>query len=174
MALTQPLLQRVLVDVPTISAALGALKTSIDLFKGAVAVHDDAKISDALKEVKDRIFEVQNASLQAQEKMSTMRDEIETLKNGKRQLETRVAELVQHKSEREKYELRKLSEGVFVLAEIEAREDGRSPHYLCQPCMDNEAKKAVLQRKTSGFQYVMVCPVCKNEYPTGEDIPVMF
>lgn len=100
-------------DVATISGTLSALRTSVDLFKGLVASHDDAKISSALKEIKDRIFEVQNASLQTQEKMSAMRDEIETLKDGKRQVEARVAELVQHKSEREKYDLHELSEGVL-------------------------------------------------------------
>lgn len=103
-----------------------------------------------------------------------MRDEIETLKDGKRQLGTRVAELEHQKSEREKYDLHELSEGVFVLAEIETSNDRRGPHYLCQPCMDNAAKKAVLQRKASNSQYVAVCPICKNEYPIGEDIPVMF
>lgn len=159
-------------DVATISATLGALKTSFDLAKSAVAARDDAKLASALEAVNDRIFQVQNASLQVQEKMSAMRDEIETLKDGKRQISTRVAELEHQKSEREKYELHELSQGVFVLAEIEPTKDGRSPHYLCQPCMDNASKKAVLQRKTVSFQYVAACPVCKNEYPTGEHIQI--
>jgi hypothetical protein len=155
-------------DVSTISATLGALKTSIDFVRSAVAARDDAKIADALKDINDRIFQVQNAALQAQEKMSAMRDEIETLKDGKRQLGARVTDLEKNKSEREKYDLHELSKGVFVLAEIEPSDDSGSPHYLCQPCMDNTSKKAVLQRKTSNFQYVAACPVCKNEYATGE------
>lgn len=161
-------------DVATISATLGALKTSFDLAKSAVAARDEAKLADALKDINDRIFQVQNASLQVQEKMSSMRDEIETLKDGKRQLGTRVAELEHQKSEREKYELHELSQGVFVLAEVEPRQDGRSPHYLCQPCMDNSSKKAVLQRTYRSFAYFAVCPVCKNEYMTGEHLDVSF
>ncbi|MGT2474576.1 hypothetical protein [Paraburkholderia terrae] len=161
-------------EIATISATLGALKTSIDLIKSAVAAHDESKISGALKDINDRIFQVQNASLQAQEKMSSMRDEIETLKDGKRQLSARVAELEHQKSDREKYDLHELSEGVFVLAKIEASQNGRSSHYLCQPCMDNVAKKGVLQRESRPFTYILSCPICKYEYPTGEVVDVRF
>ncbi|MCA8198320.1 kinetochore Spc7 family protein [Burkholderia vietnamiensis] len=154
-------------DVATISATLGALKTSFDFVKSAVAARDDAKISDALKDINDRIFQVQNAALQAQEKMSAMREEIETLKDGKRELKARIAELEQQKSERAKYDLHELSEGVFVLAEIEASQNGRSPHYLCQSCMDNSAKKGVLKQENRLGYYVLTCPICKNENHGG-------
>ncbi|KWI87184.1 hypothetical protein WM08_17265 [Burkholderia ubonensis] len=161
-------------DVPTISAALGALKTSFDLARTAVAARDDAKLADALRDINERIFQVQNASLQVQEKMSAMRDEIETLKDGKRQLSARITELEHQKSEREKYHLHELSKGVFVLAEKEPSTDGRSPHFLCQPCMDNSSKKAVLNRVYRSYAYFAVCPVCKNEYLTGEHVDISF
>ncbi|MFM0328056.1 kinetochore Spc7 family protein [Caballeronia glebae] len=159
-------------DIGSISAALGSTKAVIDLAKTALAARDDAKLAEAIHTLNERIFEIQNAALQLQEKASAARDEIESLKDGKRQLSARIAELEHQRSERESYDLHELSEGVFVLAEVNPPKNGRNPHYLCQSCMHNSAKKGVLKRGHVSFQYVLSCPICKNDYPTGEYINI--
>lgn len=155
-------------DIGSISSALGGLKTAFDLTKAAVAARDDNKLAEAKQALNDRIIDVQNAALQLQEKHSAARDEIDALKDEKRKLSARIAEIEQKNAEREKYDLKELSDGVFVLAEVGPSDDGRSPHYLCQPCMDNSAKKGVLKRELHSFQYVLTCPVCGNKYASGE------
>lgn len=154
--------------IGTISTTLSALKSTVDLAKTAVAVRDDIKIAEATQLLNDRIIDVQNAALQLQEKLSVQRDDIETLKNDKRDLSAKIAELEQRKSERAQYQLKELAPGSFVLAYIEQGESSAPMHYLCQPCMDNLSQKAVLQQIASFGSYLLKCPSCKNEYTTGK------
>ncbi|WP_250483278.1 hypothetical protein [Caballeronia sp. GaOx3] len=159
-------------DVQTLSAALSSARTAFELVRSAAALRDDAKITAALEDLQNRIIDVQNTALQVQEKISSLLDEKQALKDGKRELSARIAELEKQRSERESYDLHELSEGVFVLAELNSSKTGRSPHYLCQPCMDNAAKKGVLKRAQVAYEYVLVCPICKNDYPTGEYVKI--
>lgn len=154
--------------IGTISTTLSALKTSVDMAKTALAIRDDGKIAEATQLLNDRIIDVQNAALQLQEKMSAQRDDIETLKNDKRELSAKIAELEQRKAERSQYELKELTPGSFVLAYIEQGEGGTPMHYLCQSCMDNLSKKSVLQEYRSGGVIRLRCPSCDNKYSTGK------
>lgn len=154
--------------IGTISTTLSALKSTVDLAKTAVAVRDDIKIAEATQLLNDRIIDVQNAALQLQEQLSAQRDDIEALKNEKRDLSAKIAELEQRKSERSQYELKELTPGSFVLAYIKPGEGSTPMHHLCQPCMDNLSKKSVLQEIQSIGAYFLQCPSCKNEYSTGK------
>jgi hypothetical protein len=159
-------------DVTTITTALTGIKTACDLASTAISARDEAKLARAQKLFSDEIVKVNLACLDLVAKNAAALSQIQALEKLAAQSEASVAELVRQKAEREKYDLHELSKGVFVLAEIEASQDGRSAHYLCQPCMDNMAKKGVLQRHQSGFAVVQRCPACNNEYPTGEFLSV--
>lgn len=154
--------------IGTISTTLTALRTSVDLAKTAIAVRDDVKIAEATQLLNDRIIDVQNAALQLQEKLSAQREDIDALKNDKRELSAKIAELEQRKSERAQYKLHELTPGTFVLAYVEPGEDGTPMHYLCQACMDNLSKKSVLQEYRSGGSVRLSCPSCDQKYSTGK------
>jgi hypothetical protein len=154
--------------IATISSALGSLKTALELAKTAVAVRDDNKIAEATQLLNDRIIDVQNAALHLQEKLSTQREDIEALKDEKRELSAKIAELEQRKAERGQYKLHELSPNVFVLASIETGQGGTPAHYLCQPCMDNKAQKVILQAHSSHGKRYAKCTVCGVPYFTGE------
>lgn len=155
----------------TISTTLSALKTSVDMAKTAVGLRDDAKIAEATQLLNDRIIDVQNAALQLQEKLSAQRDEIEAFKDDKRELSAKIAELEQRKSERNKYKLCELAPKSFVLALIEGGDSSTPMHYLCQGCMDNDAKKVVLQGQQGRGKIYLKCPACSMTYDTKETYP---
>jgi len=154
--------------IATISSALSALKTSVDFAKTAIAVRDDVKIAEATQLVNERIIDVQNSALQMQEKMSALRDEIESLKAEKRDLAVKLTEQEQSRAERNKYKLHELTTGSFVLAYAETGDDAAPMHYLCQPCMDNLGKKSVLQRRYHTGSITLRCPTCENQVGTAE------
>lgn len=156
--------------ITTIATTLAGLRNSIDIAKAAITARDEMKLAELEKSLNKAILDVNSSALELLGKLSAARDEIDALKDGKRQIGARVAELEHQKLEREKYELHELSQGVFVLAEVEPRQDGRSPYYLCQPCMDNEAKKVVLQRKGGPMNVSLVCNNCRAAYFTGEKL----
>ncbi|MGK8887398.1 hypothetical protein [Burkholderia gladioli] len=48
--------------------AVSGLKTAIELARTALAARDDAKITNAIRDMNDRLFDVQQASMLVQEK----------------------------------------------------------------------------------------------------------
>ncbi|WP_261938258.1 hypothetical protein [Pandoraea sp. NE5] len=160
-----------LMDIGSISAALSGLKGAFELTKAAVAARDQSKLAEAKQVLDERIFDVTNAALQLQEKLSAARDEIDALKDDKRKISAHVAELEQGQSERAKYRLHELSEGVFVLAYNggSTLDEMTDPaHYLCQSCMDNASKKEVLQTRQNHGRINLHCNACNSSFFTGK------
>lgn len=155
-------------DISSIGAALSSTKALIDLVKTAVAARDDAKLADALQSLKERVFDIQNAALQTQEKMSAMQDQVQTLKDEKRDLTTRITELERRRKEREQYALCEIHPGSYVLQYRSSDDNAEPAHYICQPCMDNAAKKVVLQIEKKNWRVSLVCNVCDATVFTGE------
>jgi hypothetical protein len=154
--------------IVTLSSGLAAFRSTWDIARGAIAARDEHKIAEATQDLNVKILDVQNAALNLQEKASTMRDEIEALKNDKRELNARIAELERKTQERAEYALKEIHEGTFVLAYQKADDNAAPPHYICQPCMDNSAKKVVLQRQKRSGRVNLVCHVCNAVVFTGE------
>jgi hypothetical protein len=153
--------------IVAIATTLTALRTSLDLTKGAIDARDKAKLAELTQVMNERILDVQNAALDLQGKMFAATSEISSLEDRERQLKAENAQLTAQAAERDKYRLHELSEGVFVLAYKSEAPDGTATepaHYLCQPCMDNEAKKVVLQRKSGPVNVALVCNHCSATY----------
>lgn len=157
--------------VSTISAALSAARSTLDLAKSAIAARDDAKLAEVLKALNDEIIGAQNTSRDLLGQMRAADEQINSLMDRERELHKELTELKTRATERTKYRHHEMSPGVFVLARNAETLDGGTvdpAHYLCQPCMDNESKKVVLQREPkSGHQYLH-CNACNARYFTGE------
>lgn len=151
----------------SIASALTSLGATFQLLQGAVAIRDDAKITEATKELNRQIIEVQNACLQLQEKQSAAVEAIEALKDERRELRERIAELDRQARERDAYKLVQLLPGSFAYAPAEIDEPPAEGYRLCQPCMDNRAKKSVLQSMASDYTQVY-CPECKAQFKIAE------
>ncbi|WP_454871753.1 hypothetical protein [Paraburkholderia xenovorans] len=157
-----------MMDIASISAAVSSTKAAFELAKLAISARDDVKLAEAKQLLNERIVDIQMAALQLQEKMSSMRDEIEALKNEKREVSAKVAHLQQRLDQRAQYALEEIHNGAFALAYIEPDDGGDPAHYVCQPCMDNAAKKVVLQRQQKSGRVNLVCHECNAAYFTGE------
>ncbi|WP_175878875.1 hypothetical protein [Burkholderia sp. BCC0097] len=157
-------------DITTIGAAIGGLKNAIDLTKTAIAARDDQKLAEARQAINDRIIDVQNAALALQEKQASARDEIDELKEQLRSANEKIAELDRKRALRSLYELRELTEGVFVLAST-SPDTSQPAHLICQPCMDNDSKLGVLQQTSKYGGIKLKCPLCAMEYRTGKYVP---
>ena len=139
-----------------ISGAISGLSATVQALKAAVAARDEGKINDAISDLKERLFDVQSANLQAVEQLHAAQTKIHAL----------VAELDQLKAkavERELYVPHNLAQGTasFFAYRYQGNERARdgSPvplHYLCQPCFDNGRKSILLVGTGEAF-----CPSCK-------------
>ncbi|MGP8432985.1 hypothetical protein [Paraburkholderia fungorum] len=155
-------------DFNTISGALASAKAAFDLLMTATQLRDAAKIKDAMGVLNDRIIDIQNSALYLQKELATRQEECETAKSDARQIKARVAELERQRHQQSQYSLHELSMGVFVLAPNETHENPTPAHYICQPRMDNVAKKVILQRQESVETVDLVCHECKAVYFTSE------
>ncbi|RQU16260.1 hypothetical protein DF153_21225 [Burkholderia cenocepacia] len=157
--------------IMTVTAAIAALKSTVDLAKVAVAARDELKLAEMQQSINDRVIDVQNAALALQEKQSAARDEIDELKEQLRTANAKLAELERKRTDRDQYVLRELTTGVFVLASTVSDASGNPAHFICQPCMDNKSIKAVLQQTGTMGTIKLKCPICTTEYRTGQHIP---
>lgn len=151
-----------------LSAALAALNATFQLTKAAIEIRDDSKITDATQKLKEVIIDTTNTVIAVQEKLVSMHEANDAIKNKCRQLEDENAALHRHMSDRARYSLSEISKGVFALGINDVAEPNERAHYLCQSCMDNRHKKATLQRIVEKYEILLVCPECKFKYPTGE------
>ncbi|THJ52574.1 SlyX family protein [Burkholderia sp. LS-044] len=156
--------------IMTITAAIAGLKNTIDIAKAAVAARDELKLAEMQQSINDRVIDVQNAALALQEKQSAARDEIDRLKDELRETAAKLAEVEKKRTDRAQYVLHELTTGVFVLASTMSDATGHPAHFICQPCMDNKAHKAVLQQTGTLGTIKLKCPECSTEYRTGEHV----
>lgn len=159
-------------DITSVSAALSSLKATYDLAKLAVAARDETKLSEITQALNERIMAVQGAALQIQERLSAARDEIDALKDEKRSLGARIAELEERKRERDRYRLAELKPANFAYAYVPDEGDAAPAHYICQPCMDGAGKKVVLQETNLWGTISLKCSSCERDVLTGEIRPV--
>lgn len=146
-----------------IATAFKSLSSTLSLFRRAVALRDEAKITHATQEVTRVLIEAQAACLDLQQKLFTSAQAERTAKDQIRELQARINELEHKASEKDRYALTKLHINTYVYRLKEGTQSNEPVHYLCQPCMDNAGKKSVLQ----GNSTLLLCPECKQHYPVA-------
>lgn len=113
------------------------MSTALDLLRGGLRARDDAKINAATADIAQRLLDIQQVALQAQERVATL-----MLSEG--ELRRRLAELEQRQRERDDYALHEIRPGAFAYALQQAVAGVNTPqHYLCQPCFDDGLKRVL-------------------------------
>lgn len=152
--------------IVTVTAAIAALKNSVDMVKSAIATRDELKLTEMQQVLNDRVIDVQNAALALQEKQSDARDQIDTLKDDLRAARSRVQELESERSERSQYALFRFDSCHTAYRSVE----GIAPtHFICQPCFDGPDKRKVVLQYNPPIEAGIhsqgawrSCPVCKT------------
>ena len=148
--------------IMTVTAAITALKSTVDLAKAAIATRDELKLAEMQQSINDRVIDIQNAALALQEKQSAARDEIDELKEQLRTANAKAADLERVLGERAAYKLHAVSNRGFVYRSVG---DDEPEHFICQPCYDGPGRhKAVLKFRPASAHYAAQysCPACKN------------
>ena len=114
------------------------------------------------------------STLEAQEKIMSLREgalelqeENQELKNKIRELEEKLKAKEDWESEKEKYKLVNPWKGPGqVYALIKEKADSEEAHYLCTNCFHGK-RKVILNPSKRNMYVVMTCPVCDSSVETG-------
>jgi hypothetical protein len=148
-----------MVDIASISGAWVGVKTSLQVLQSAIELRDAAKIQGAIIELQTKILDAQGLAIEAQQKQSTLIDQI-------RSLEAEIADLKNWTAEKEQYKLEEVTVGFMAYVLKEAPQPGEPEHLLCTNCFQT-GKKSILQKeKTPGRETKIMCPHCHTQIQT--------
>ncbi len=139
--------------VAEVFAGLGAFKTMFDMAKGLKDINDAAIRNGAVIELQEQILTAQTAQAQLIDRI--------------RDLEEKVTSFESWKTEKNRYELKRLGYGCTAYMLKKAERGTETPHWACARCYHN-GKIFILQftvesvnRKTARRGWF--CPECHNE-----------
>ena len=148
-------------DISSVTAALGGLKSAIDFVRVGIAARDDVKMRDAFSKIDDRFIDVQQKSIAIQQenllliqKNLTLVNEHQTLVKDKftlsqknHELIQRIADLEKAANDLEEYEPYRTARGGTVFRQKKLQRGDTEPVYLCADCA-SMGKKTFLQPDT--------------------------
>lgn len=149
-----------MVDVASFQAAASSLKAVSDIAAAILDLRDEAKIRIKVMELQRAIIDAQSRTLSAQTDGLAQVSRI-------RELEQRVVELENWATEKERYELHQVKDGVFTYMLKESMQNGEPPHQICAKCYQ-DCIKSILQQEhlLIGRTHVLVCHRCGSELIT--------
>lgn len=150
-----------------IVGAFTGLTAARDVLSSAIKARDEALIRSATDNLSQRVIDVTSICIQLQQDRSTAIDAERLLKDRVRELESEIAELRAQATDRARYELDEPYPGTFAYRLKTASDIEEPVHHLCQGCMDNEAKKSILQIDPKNYT-VRLCPRCNAKHQFEE------
>jgi len=140
-----------------VAAGIASLKAAFEITKAMIRLRDVAAIQSKVIELQGEIVSAQEGALAAQEAQSALSKRV-------CELEKEVADLKAWDAEKEKYQLTKITRGVFAYALKEQAGTREPNHYICPNCYE-DGHKAILQTEPRfpGFADVLVCLRCGCE-----------
>jgi len=141
--------------VGEILSGLGAFKSMLDAAKSLKDMNDTAIRNAAVIDLSQKIIDAQQEQMALMEQMRT--------------LEGEMARLRTWDTEKQRYELKSLGEGVFGYGVKADAQGNDPPHSICPDCYHGGAK-SILQQVTRhpGICYVLLCQKCGWEAYTVE------
>ena len=149
-----------MIDMQSIAAAVGSLKTAADITKTMIELKGAADVNAKAIELQSIILSAQSSALAANSEQFTLLQRV-------RQLEEELAKPKQWETEKQRYELVSLEGDGSVFA-YRLKEDaaGTEPsHYICAH-WNEERKKSLLQstKYDSGRAVSLRCPRCEHDF----------
>jgi formate dehydrogenase maturation protein FdhE len=149
-------------DITTIAAGIGSLKTAFELTASISNLRDESLIKAKILELQNAILSAQSSAMEQQLLNRSLLDEIDKTRKNYAELQDSIAQL-------ENYELVDYGDETFA---YEFKGDERTPaHKICPNCYSN-GKKSILQ-----FSYTQndkrslySCQNCKAEYQLGRRV----
>jgi hypothetical protein len=150
-----------MVDISAIGSALSSFKAAKDIAEAMIGLRDASAFQSKLIEFQSKILDAHDSAFAAQEERSALIDKV-------RQLEEEVANFKAWETEKKRYELKPLAEGVFAYALKPDAQGSEPAHWICAGCYQN-AQKSILQteRREPGMIVFYVCHSCGAELISG-------
>lgn len=150
-----------MVDIASISAALGGLKAASDIASGMMELKAGVDVQTKVIELQREILSAQQSAMAAQADQSALAQRIDDL-------EAEIAQLKNWDAEKQKYELQWYWPDTYAyVLKSEAKGNG-SAHKLCTNCFD-QANKSLLQATAITMRRYRIydCPRCKTNFSFG-------
>ena len=140
-----------------IQAAFAALHSATQLVGTLSSLHTEARVTEAVSEITQRLIEAQTAVMNANKRIVELED-------SERHARQKLMDLENWQDEAERYHLHEVVPGIFFYA-IKDTHRGSDPfHYLCPNCFVNQ-RKSLMQRPTNAsLEYH--CPACSYKART--------
>lgn len=134
-----------------ITAAITSARALTELLKSAQSLTNYNELVAAVSNVNAKLIDAQGIALASQEKQAVLSDRV-------RDLEAKVAQAEDWKSQIERYELVQFPTGALAYAPKGGVQHGQAPHYLCAACVDKRTN-SILQ--PVGREFFLYCHGCK-------------
>ena len=147
-------------DMGSIAAAVGGLKSAGDIAKALLQMKSDAERQAKVIELQSVILAAQSSAIAAQSDQFSMLEEV-------RKLKEEIAKVKAWEAQKQRYQLATPYTGAAVYALTKAMSNGEPPHYICASCYE-DGKRSILQiaRDKEGWT-AFACPICKSQARTG-------
>lgn len=141
-------------DIASVSAVVGSLKTTGDIFKALLSMKISSEAISQITSLQKVVFEAQGNALSAQ-------SDYMSLVQSKTDLEQEIVRLKDWGAERENYKLTDLGRGSTAYALKPSVRPTQEPHWLCTNCY-HDHKKSILQPQGNiEGETVWACAACK-------------
>lgn len=131
------------------------------MIEGILKTSKDANVSTKVRELNNVILPLQSQLL------SIQNDQSDLLKI-KDNIEKELVELKEWNKEKDRYELKKLTTGVFVYSPKQGIKPFIEDHWLCTNCYEDNKKSILQPMNVRMVDACHFCPTCKNKYETTE------
>jgi hypothetical protein len=146
-----------MVDMTAIGVISTSLNTIVNITKAMKDVHDATLIDG-------KVFELNRAILETQQSVFAANQERTALIERVRELEKEISDARNWETEKQKYELVRLTEhGPFAYASKGEMSGGEPPYHICATCYD-QGKKSILHPETRSprMAHVLICNMCDS------------
>jgi hypothetical protein len=150
-------------DMGSIAAAIGSLKTASDLAKAFIGVRDSTVIQGKVIELQSAILAAQSSALAAQSEQFTLLNKV-------LQLEEEVAKARAWDAEKQKYELKRIYPGIVAYA-LKPETGGAEPrHWLCANCFEQGRKSYLHVQNPLYAMHIYRCQLCSSKFEIDSSI----
>jgi hypothetical protein len=160
-------------DAAIITAGFQSLKASFEIGKALLKMGINAEVKDRIREMNNGILTAQESAIASQQHESALIKQVGDL-------EKQIAQLEAWEAEAKTYQLTDIAKygmtGKFAYAPKEGTHPSEPPHLLCEPCFQ-EGHKAILQsqRLQPGACETLICYRCISVvYLSGHPDPEHF
>lgn len=143
-------------DLTALASALASLKAAGDIAKAMINLRDAAAFNTKMIEFQTAIIDAQDRALAANEERSVLIQRVSGL-------EKQIAQLEAWEAEKQRYELKEVSQSAFAYVLKPEASAAEPSHWICARCYQH-GKKSILQGRgdvwgTEPFK----CHECGNE-----------